>query len=80
MNFGTRQIVRMGKGGRRVVFPITDTLREILFPLQGHHPERVFTYIAVYGNRRLGIVRGGRYPPPTLVPKAHGSAFEPTLE
>jgi integrase len=62
VNFGTRQIVRIGKGGRRVVFPITDTIREILFPLQGQHPEYVFTYIAVYGNKRLGRVRGQRYP------------------
>ena len=38
VNFGTKQIVRLGKGGRRVVFPITNTLREILFPLQGQHP------------------------------------------
>ncbi|WP_213287534.1 site-specific integrase [Bradyrhizobium sp. sGM-13] len=61
VNFGTRQIVRTGKGGRRVVFPITDAIREILFPLQGQHPEFVFTYVAKYGNRRLGIVRGQRY-------------------
>ena len=47
VNFGTRQIVRLGKGGRRVVFPITDTIREILFPLQGQHPEFVFTYVAM---------------------------------
>jgi len=62
VNFGTRQIVRIGKGGRRVVFPITDTIREILFPLQGQHPEFVFTYVAIYGNKRLGRVRGQRYP------------------
>jgi integrase len=62
VNFATRQIVRIGKGGRRVVFPITDTIREILFPLQGQHPEFVFTYVAVYGNKRLGRVRGQRYP------------------
>lgn len=62
VNFGTKQIVRTGKGGRRVVFPITVSVREILFPLQGNHPERVFTYVSVYGNRRLGIVRGQRYP------------------
>jgi integrase len=62
VNFGTRQIVRLGKGGRRVVFPITDTIREILFPLQGQHPEFVFTYVAVHGNRRLGKVKGQRYP------------------
>ncbi|SDK15154.1 Site-specific recombinase XerD [Bradyrhizobium lablabi] len=62
VNFGTRQIVRIGKGGRRVVFPITDTIRDILFPLQGQHPQFVFTYVAVYGNKRLGRVRGQRYP------------------
>ena len=44
------------------MFPITDSIREILFPLQGQHPEFVFTYVAVYGNTRLGIVRGQRYP------------------
>lgn len=62
VNFGTRQIVRLGKGDKRVTFPITDTIREILFPLQGHHPNFVFTYVAMYGNKRLGIVRGQRYP------------------
>ena len=62
VNFGTRQIVRLGKRGQRVVFPITDTIREILFPLRGQHPEFVFTYTAVYGNKRLVRVRGQRYP------------------
>jgi integrase len=62
VNFGTRQIVRIGKGGRRVVFPITAAVRDILFPLQGQHPEFVFTYVAVYGNKRLGRLRGQRYP------------------
>lgn len=62
VDFGTRQVVRIGKGGRRVVFPITPAIREILFPLQGQHPEFVFTYVAIYGNRRLGRVRGQRYP------------------
>jgi integrase len=62
VNFATRQIVRLGKGGRRVVFPITESIREILFPLQGQHPEYVFTYVAVYGNKRLGRARGERYP------------------
>jgi integrase len=62
VNFATRQIVRLGKGGRRVVFPVTESIREILFPLQGQHPEYVFTYVAVYGNKPLGRVRGERYP------------------
>ena len=43
------------------MFPITDAIREILFPLQGQHAEFVFTYVAVYGNKRLGRVRGQRY-------------------
>lgn len=62
VNFGTTQIVRLGKGRRRVVFPITPAVREILVPLQGQHGEFVFTYVAVYGNKRLGRVRGQRYP------------------
>ncbi|MET4120299.1 integrase [Bradyrhizobium sp. JR4.1] len=62
VDFGTKQIVRLGKGGRRVVFPITAAVREILFPLRGQHPEFCFTYVAVYGNKRLGRVRGQRYP------------------
>jgi integrase len=45
-----------------VVFPITDTIREILFPLQGQHHEFVFTYVAIYGNKRLQRVRGQCYP------------------
>jgi integrase len=61
VNFGTKQIVRTGKGGHRVVFPITDAIREILFPLQGQHAEFVFSYVAMYGNKRLGIVRAQRY-------------------
>ncbi len=45
-----------------MVFPITPAILDILFPLQGQHPEFVFTYVAVYGNKRLGLVRGQRYP------------------
>jgi integrase len=62
VNFGTKQIVRTGKGGRRIVVNFCDAIREILFPLQGNHPEFVFTYVAIYGNKRLGIERGKRYP------------------
>ena len=62
VNFGTKQIIKRGKGDRTVVVSITDSIREIIFPLQGQHPEFVFTYVAKYGNKRLGIVRGQRYP------------------
>jgi len=40
--------------------PITPTLRTLLWPLQGHHPTSVFTYIAQ--STRNGRVRGKRYP------------------
>jgi len=50
VNFGTRQIIRIGKGGRRVTFPITDTIREILFPLQGQHPDFVFKSFVLIGS------------------------------
>jgi integrase len=62
VNFATRQIVKIGKGGRRIVFPITDTIREIIFPLQGQHDELVFTYVAQQSNRKTGRIRGKRYP------------------
>ncbi|MGY0573726.1 tyrosine-type recombinase/integrase [Bradyrhizobium sp. RDM12] len=62
VDFGTRQIVRTGKGGLRVVFPITSHIREILFPLRGQHPEFCFTYVAMFAHKKLGRVRGQRYP------------------
>ena len=40
-----------GQGRQARVFPITDTIREILFPLQGQHPEFVFTYVACTATR-----------------------------
>jgi len=60
VNFGTRQIVKLGKGGKRVPKPITSEIREILWPLRGHHPEHVFTFVA---DRTVdGRVKGNRYP------------------
>jgi integrase len=55
-----RQIKCKGKGGRDLTVPITDTIREILWPLRGHHPDRVFTYVAQ--QTRGDSVRGERYP------------------
>jgi len=55
------QIVKLGKGGQLVTTPITSEIREILWPLQGHHPEFVFTFVA---DRTTdgGRVKGKRYP------------------
>jgi integrase len=55
-----RQIRKVGKGGKIVTVPITATIREILWPLRGHHPEHVFTYEAQ--RTRDGRVKGERHP------------------
>jgi integrase len=60
VDWSTRQIKRKGKGGREITVPITDDVRAILWPLRGHHPDRVFTYVAQ--QTQGGKVRGERYP------------------
>ena len=60
VDWGARQIWKAGKGGRLVTVPITPAIREVLWPLQGHHPEHVFTYVAQ--RTRDGRVHGERYP------------------
>jgi integrase len=60
IDWSARQIVKLGKGGRRVTVPITETIREILWPLRGHHPDFVFTYVAQRTRDRR--VQGARYP------------------
>ena len=60
VDFPGRQIRKVGKGGRLVTVPITSAIREILWPLQGHHPLHVFTFVA---DRTVdGRVMGRRYP------------------
>jgi integrase len=60
VNWEAKQIVKKGKGDRKVVVSITPLIREILWPLRGHHPEFVFTYVAK--RTRGGKVKGQRYP------------------
>jgi integrase len=60
VDWGARQIKKTGKGGRLLTVPITATIREILWPLRGHHPEFVFTYVAVRTHKQW--VKGRRYP------------------
>ena len=59
---GERQIVKIGKGGNHVTTPITSAVREILWPLRGHHPEFVFTFVAARTLKGRGLVKGERYP------------------
>jgi integrase len=48
--------------------PITESIRDILWPLRGHHPDAVFTYVAVRNidkiikGKRYRFVAGERYP------------------
>lgn len=53
-------VVPKGKGGKRVVTPITEAVRELLEPLRDHHPVYVFTYVA--RRSRAGRKKGKRYP------------------
>ena len=60
VNWSAGQIVKIGKQGRRIVVQMTPVVREILWPLRGHHPEYVFTYVA--DRTRDGRIKGQRYP------------------
>jgi integrase len=68
VDFGNRQITKLGKGGRRITTPITTTIREIVWPLRGHHPDYVFTYVAEHSinktikGKPYRFVAGQHYP------------------
>ena len=61
-------IERPGKGDKLVRVPITDTIREIIWPLRGQHPRYVFTFVAertidkVIRGKRYRYTKGERYP------------------
>lgn len=54
------RVRRSGKGGGLVTTPITSEIRAILWPLRGHHPTFVFTYVAQRTRGRH--IKGLRYP------------------
>lgn len=60
VNWDERQIVKKGKGKKTITAPITPAIRAILWPLRGHHPHHVFTYVAV--RKRSNRLKGDRYP------------------
>jgi len=62
VNWDARKIEKQGKGDKRVSVPITDTIREILWPLRGHHAEMVFTYVAKRTRKHQNLVKGTRSP------------------
>lgn len=60
VNWGEGQIVKIGKGSKKITAPITPAIRAILWSLRGHHPHHVFTYVAV--RTRKERIKGQRYP------------------
>jgi hypothetical protein len=60
VNWAAKTIVTIGKGGRTVSTPVTDTIATILEPLKDHHPTAVFTFICQRPKR--GQHRGERAP------------------
>ncbi|HKG84491.1 MAG TPA: site-specific integrase [Beijerinckiaceae bacterium] len=61
VDWHSRTIVIRGKGDKTATIPITAQLRELLFPLQGRHPEALFTY-TVAKSRKGARVRGEACP------------------
>jgi integrase len=59
VDWNTGRIRKLGKGGQMVSTPITSTVRELLWPLQGHHPIHVFTYVPQHGGERRPITKTG---------------------
>jgi integrase len=63
VDWAAQTITLFGKGRVVATIPISAGIRELLFPLQGQHPEFVFAYVA---QRRSGGLRsrtrGARYP------------------
>ena len=62
VNWDTAEIRKPGKGGKWIVTSIDATVRSILWPLRGCHPEFVFTYVAARALQGRGLVKGERYP------------------
>jgi integrase len=60
VDWSARQIVKRGKGDQLVTVWITSEIREILWPLRGHHPKHVFTFVA--DRTTFGRIKGERYP------------------
>ncbi len=60
VDWGGRQITVHGKGSKVATIPLAPDVRELLWPLRGHHPDAVFTYEVA--RSRDGRVRGERQP------------------
>ena len=68
-SIGARGKYANRQGQSAVTVPIFDKVREILWPLRGHHPELVFTFVATRTHRTW--VKGRRYPVTIAGLRAH---------
>lgn len=63
VDFGTGRIRVRGKGGKIIVIPITDEMREILIRETDNPTEHVFTYVAARAKMgKKGYPKGARLP------------------
>jgi integrase len=62
IDFGDLSISVVGKGDKKDVVPITPDVRDFLWDLRGHHPDKVFTYVAQRDLPKRKLVKGKRYP------------------
>lgn len=53
VDWGARELRISGKGGKVAKIPLTNEMRELLWPLQPHHTEAVFTYATKAGRSRI---------------------------
>lgn len=60
VDWGGRLVWINGKGGKRAAIPLSPSVRALLWPLQGHHPEAVFTYETARGG--VEVRKGERRP------------------
>lgn len=66
IDWGRRTIAVTGKGNKKDTIPLSTELRDILWPLQNHPSEFVFTYVAastriIQNTGGRSVVRGERY-------------------
>lgn len=65
IDWTAKTITVRGKGDKFATIPLTGLMQAILSPLRGHHPEFVFTYVAVSTRSKAGKphrIKGTRYP------------------
>jgi integrase len=77
VDFFGRTLTVVGKGDKTRVLPMTEAVRDLLWPLQGNHATAVFTYIVRRTRKHLGLVRGEKRP---ITKEGFKTAWRRTVE